>query len=117
MLRTLPWYILTYVFPTAAVHSSAVGLCCHRTVRADEQEEAIGATTQGLPEIPNGLALCKIHHSAYDANILGISPDLVTHVREDILMEIDGPMLEHGLTGMAGQTIVVPRAVYDERVT
>lgn len=66
---------------------------------------------RGLPEIPNGLALCKIHHSAYDANILGISPDLVIHVREDILREIDGPMLEHGLKGMAGRTIIVPRVV------
>lgn len=66
---------------------------------------------RGLPEIPNGLALCKIHHSAYDTNILGISPDLLVHVREDILREIDGPMLEHGLKGMAGRTIVVPRSV------
>jgi len=66
---------------------------------------------RGLPEIPNGLALCKIHHSAYDTNILGISPDFKVHVREDILREIDGPMLEHGLKGMAGRTIVVPRAV------
>ena len=69
---------------------------------------------RGLPEIPNGLALCKIHHSAYDANILGISPDLLIHVREDILREVDGPMLEHGLKGMAGRTIVVPRS-FDQR--
>jgi putative restriction endonuclease len=64
---------------------------------------------RGLPEIPNGLALCKIHHSAYDANILGISPDLLIRVREDILHEIDGPMLEHGLKGMADRQIVIPR--------
>ena len=66
---------------------------------------------RGLPEIPNGLALCKIHHSAYDSNILGISGDLLIHVREDILHENDGPMLEHGLKGMAGRAIVVPRNV------
>lgn len=65
---------------------------------------------RGLPEVPNGLALCKIHHTAYDTNILGISPDLLIHVREDILREIDGPMLEHGLKGMGGKRIVVPRA-------
>lgn len=64
---------------------------------------------RGRPEIPNGLALCKIHHSAYDAHILGISPDLVIHVREDILREVDGPMLEHGLKGMADRKILVPR--------
>lgn len=66
---------------------------------------------RGLPEVRNGLALCKIHHSAYDANILGISPDLVIHVRNDILREIDGPMLEHGLKAMSGRQIEVPRAV------
>lgn len=65
---------------------------------------------RGLPEVPNGLALCKIHHSAYDENILGISPDLLVHVREDILHEIDGPMLEYGLKGMSGKKINVPRA-------
>lgn len=65
---------------------------------------------RGLPEVRNGLALCKIHHSAYDANILGISPDLLVHVREDILREIDGPMLEHGLKRMEGRRIVVPRS-------
>jgi putative restriction endonuclease len=64
---------------------------------------------RGLPEVPNGLALCKIHHSAYDINILGISPDLLIHVREDILAERDGPMLEHGIKGMDGRRISVPR--------
>ena len=64
---------------------------------------------RGLPLVSNGLALCKIHHSAYDANIMGISPDLLVHVREDILNEIDGPMLEHGIKGMEGQQIRIPR--------
>jgi putative restriction endonuclease len=64
---------------------------------------------RGLPEVPNGLALCKIHHSAYDANILGVDPELLIHVREEILREIDGPMLEHGLKGMAHRKIHVPR--------
>ncbi len=66
---------------------------------------------RGLPLISNGLALCKIHHSAYDANILGISADLVVHVREEILREIDGPMLEHGLKRMQGRLIDVPRTM------
>ena len=58
---------------------------------------------RGLPEIPNGLSLCKIHHSAYDLNILGIAPDLRVHVREDILAERDGPMLQHGIKEMEGR--------------
>jgi putative restriction endonuclease len=65
---------------------------------------------RGLPEVPNGLALCKIHHTAFDAHIIGIAPDLKVHVREDILAEIDGPMLEHGLKRMHGTKIHVPGA-------
>lgn len=64
---------------------------------------------RGRPEIANGLALCKIHHGAYDANILGITPDYGIVIREDILEEQDGPMLRHGLQEMHGQSITVPR--------
>ncbi|MDR7363368.1 HNH endonuclease [Nocardioides marmoribigeumensis] len=60
----------------------------------------------GLPVVPNGLALCKIHHAAYDGRILGIRPDLTLHVREDILAEVDGPMLRHGLQEMHDQRLM-----------
>jgi putative restriction endonuclease len=63
---------------------------------------------RGRPEVPNGLALCRIHHGAYDANILGIAPDRKIHIRRDILEEIDGPMLKHGLQDMHDKPIVVP---------
>jgi len=69
---------------------------------------------QGLPITPNGLALCKIHHAAYDKNILGVRPDLVLEVRPDILAEVDGPMLRHGLQEMAGERLIVPRSRYDQ---
>jgi putative restriction endonuclease len=63
----------------------------------------------GLPVVPNGLSLCKIHHAAYDRNIIGVSPDLVIKVREDILAEVDGPMLKHGIQAMDGVQLTVPR--------
>lgn len=65
---------------------------------------------RGLPLVSNGISMCKIHHSAYDANILGINTDLIVRVRSDILEEIDGPMLEHGLKRMDGITLSVPRS-------
>jgi len=66
---------------------------------------------QGHPVVPNGLALCKIHHAAFDRNILGIRPDLVVEIRRDILQEEDGPMLRHGLQELHGHgLVVVPRA-------
>jgi putative restriction endonuclease len=68
---------------------------------------------RGDPIVPNGLALCKIHHAAFDANILGIRPDHRVEVREDVLREVDGPMLRHGLQEMHGTTISLPRSRAD----
>jgi putative restriction endonuclease len=63
---------------------------------------------RGLPEVPNGLALCKIHHSAYDLDILGIDQDYYVHVSEEVLAKRDGPMLQHGLKEMQDVELVVP---------
>jgi putative restriction endonuclease len=63
---------------------------------------------QGAAVVSNGLSLCKLHHAAFDANIIGIRPDHVMEVRRDVLAEIDGPMLTHGLQGVERQQIVVP---------
>ena len=56
----------------------------------------------------NGMSLCRLHHAAFDRLLLGVHPDYVIHVRPDILYEIDGPMLRHGLQGLQGQRILVP---------
>lgn len=60
----------------------------------------------GEPIVQNGLALCKIHHAAYDRNILGIRPDHVIEIHHRLLDEIDGPMLRHGLQDHHGQTLM-----------
>ena len=62
----------------------------------------------GLALVSNGLSLCKIHHAAYDRNLLGISPDHRVEINRSLLDEIDGPMLEHGLKAMHGGTIQLP---------
>lgn len=64
---------------------------------------------RGVAAIPNGVGLCKIHHSAYDSNIIGIDADAQIHVRQDILREKDGPMLKHGIQGVAGSRLLLPR--------
>jgi len=68
----------------------------------------------GEPVISNGLSLCKIHHAAYDQNILGITPDYKTEVRLDVLEEIDGPMLKHGIQEMHGRKLILPRSKADQ---
>lgn len=59
----------------------------------------------GLPRVSNGLALCKIHHGAFDANIIGISPDYVVHVKEAVLPTFDGPTLQHSIKEMNGERL------------
>ncbi|MEU5562135.1 HNH endonuclease [Micromonospora musae] len=63
----------------------------------------------GEPVVPNGLSLCKIHHAAYDQNILGIRPDHVVEVRADVRKEVDGPMLRHGIQDMHGRPLTLPQ--------
>lgn len=63
---------------------------------------------KGDAVIQNGISLCKIHHAAFDANILGINPDFRIEVREDVLLEHDGPMLEHGLKNFHEKEIILP---------
>jgi putative restriction endonuclease len=63
---------------------------------------------KGDPVVPNGLSLCKIHHAAYDVNLLGVRPDLTIEVAPRIMNEIDGPMLSHGLQGVNGLRLTIP---------
>lgn len=65
---------------------------------------------RGEPEVPNGLALCRLHHGAFDTNLLGIRPaDKVVVLSETLRAMRDGPTLRHGLQGFDQQPIRVPR--------
>lgn len=64
----------------------------------------------GDPVVPNGIALCKIHHAAYDGQFLGIDAELRVHVNAALLLEVDGPMLKHGIQEMHGTRLTVPRS-------
>lgn len=63
----------------------------------------------GVAAVVNGLALCAIHHLAFDRNLLGVDPGGVVHIAGRLLREIDGPMLRTGLQGFHGGRIAVPR--------
>lgn len=64
----------------------------------------------GEPVIQNGLALCKLHHAAFDKYIIGIRPDYVVEVNPIILEESDGPMLRWGLQDLHNHKVHVPRS-------
>lgn len=63
----------------------------------------------GDAKISNGISLCKLHHAAYDSLILAISPDFIVLIRSDVLLEKDGPMLQHGLKALHKTKIVLPK--------
>lgn len=69
----------------------------------------------GESSVRNGLALCKIHHSAYDSFLLGVRPDYTVEVQPRILNERDGPMLLHGLQGRHRQKLMVLPSARVER--
>lgn len=50
----------------------------------------------------------SIHHTADDRGLLGINPDHLVRLDADLLAEVDGPMLRHGLQEMHGRTLVLP---------
>ncbi|MFJ4030040.1 HNH endonuclease [Paenarthrobacter sp. NPDC089989] len=64
------------------------------------------AHVDGAPVVSNGMAMCKIHHAAFDAGIMGVRPDLIVEIRSDILAEVDGPMLKHGLQERHNQKLM-----------
>jgi len=63
---------------------------------------------ESKPTIDNGMSLCKLHHAAYDSFILGVTPDYIIQVRRDVLLEEDGPVLQHGLKGLHKAKLVLP---------
>jgi len=83
---------------------------CH--LRHDELLDAAhiipDADPEGEPVISNGLALCRLHHAAFDRFFIGLRPDYVIQVRRDLLEEEDGPTLRHAIQGLHGQRIRLP---------
>lgn len=63
---------------------------------------------QGEPVVSNGLALCSIHHRAFDHDLVAVSPDYEVRVSGRLLQDEDGPMLDL-LKTFDRKPIYVPR--------
>ena len=94
--------------PRRAYATTTVKARLHHPELLDAAHVLPDRDERGRPEVPNGLSLCKIHHSAFDADILGVDADYRIHIRRDVLEEHDGPMLLHGLQEMDRRRIVLP---------
>ena len=85
-------------------------LCRLRHLELLDAAHIIGDTEDGGdPAISNGIALCKLHHAAFDRFFISVRPDYVIEVRRDLLEEVDGPVLKHALQSLHGREIEVPR--------
>lgn len=67
------------------------------------------ADPAGDPLVKNGVALCALHHAAFDKYFIGIRPDCVIEVRADLLNENDGPTLAHAIQGLHMKPLSLPR--------
>lgn len=93
-----------------AAYRDQCAMCRLRHAELLDAAHIIPDSERGAAVVSNGLALCKLHHAAFDRHILGVRPDLVVEVRRDILEEVDGPMLRYGLQELNGSRLIVPRS-------
>ena len=91
--------------------------CALCNLRHEELLDAAHITpdsdAEGEPVVSNGVALCKLHHAAFDRFFFAIRPDYVIEVRPSILTESDGPMLVVGLQQIHDRRIFLPRRPVD----
>lgn len=83
-------------------YRSACALCNLRHENLLDAAHIKEDSDGGEPVVPNGVAMCAIHHRAFDGNVIGIRPDCVIEVRTDVMEEQDGPTLRFALQGVNG---------------
>ena len=94
-------------------YRSQCALCRLRHHELLDAAHIVPDSEAGPPSVPNGLALCKLHHAAFDKMFVGVRPDGIIKVRRDILDERDGPMLLHGLKRLHNSKLHAPRKTED----
>jgi len=60
--------------------------------------------------ISDGIALSRIHHRAYDLNLLGISPDNQIHISDELKQGKDNKFMRDALLEFEGRKLVMPRS-------
>ena len=89
--------------------------CAFCRLRHDELLDAAhiipDSEPEGEPVIKNGVALCNLHHAAFDKFFVGLRPDFIIEIRPDILREGDGPTLKYAIQGLHGAKIQLPRRI------
>jgi len=82
-----------------AAYRSQCAMCRLRHASLLDAAHIVPDSEEGEPKVSNGLALCKLHHAAFDGFLVSVTPDYGIQVRTSVLEEEAGPILEHGLEG------------------
>lgn len=68
------------------------------------------SSTNGIAFAPNGLALCKLHHAAYDKDLLGIDQDHRIHIAQRLLAGSPSEALNTAFGAHVGKGLHVPKS-------
>jgi putative restriction endonuclease len=92
-----------------AAYANRCALCRLRHHELLDAAHIRGDSAGGEPVVTNGIAMCKIHHAAFDNHLMTVRSDYEIEVRRDVLAEDDGPTLRFALQGLHGDAIELPR--------
>jgi len=84
-------------------------LCRLRLPRLIDAAHIKSDSLGGEPVVKNGMAMCAIHHRAFDADVLTVRPDYRIEISTRVLKEHDGPTLQYALQGLHEHKITLPR--------
>lgn len=85
-------------------------VCALKRIELIQAAHIVEFANEGVQEVSNGLALCAIHHLAYDRNLMGIDPTGLVHIARALRDQTDGPMLREGIQSFHGKAIALPAA-------
>ena len=92
-------------------YASRCAICrLDRVQLLDASHIASDGADEGTAAVTNGVALCAIHHRAFDDHLVGITPSYQIQVSHRLLEVDDGPMLEV-LKSAHRTPLTVPRRV------
>ena len=91
-----------------AAYSKQCSLCNLRHTELLDAAHIKEDSDGGEPVVPNGVAMCALHHRAFDNNVIGIRPDYVVETNPTVLMEQDGPTLQYAIQGVHGHGLNLP---------
>lgn len=68
---------------------------------------------RGRPEVPNGLALCSLHHEAFDRYLVDIDETYTIRLSETLRKERDGKVFEEAFLARDNMPMNLPRRLTD----